>query len=81
MPRFEGAFELHLPEGDRTVRKTIVTETNLQKEFWNKVFAMERQLGQQHGCAVSHLFIKALEDIPDCEIKSGEIVAYNSYAL
>ena len=48
-----------------------------KREFWAKLGELERELSKQHGGKVSFIIVMADENIPSCNIKRGEIIAYN----
>lgn len=82
MPKFTATFSLHKEGGEsRIPPQKFSTEGIGQSEFWNKLFELERSFGKQFGGSASHLFVTADEDIPETDIKKGEVVAYNSLEL
>lgn len=61
--------------------KILTTETVLQSEFWQKLDAMEKEVSKRLGYEVFYLTVISNQDIPECKIRKGEIVAWNSLEL
>ena len=85
MPKFSVSFVFYDDHGMEKPGVVPVTEfsteTTSKKEFWEKLRELEKKLSRQYNGDVIHLIVTTPEDIPECDIRAGDTIAYNNLEL